>query len=132
MSEKQIEPSPSVKKIEYPSKFSVKLKHYLYNLRHYARYPLRSGGAVTFASSIVILSIVVNAGIYLWKGSEHPTNNFRWLIWKHTGKLPEELKKKEDLITEWTIKNYEWKKEYVPVPGVRPLMPARDTSLGAP
>ena len=78
MSEKQIEPSPSVKKIEYPSKFSVKLKHYLYNLRHYARYPLRSGGAVTFASSIVILSVVVNAGIYLWKGSEHPTNNFRY------------------------------------------------------
>ena len=35
MSEKQIEPSPSAKKIEYPSKFSVKLKQYLYNLRHY-------------------------------------------------------------------------------------------------
>lgn len=72
---------------------SPKLQKFLY----YANFP--RGRYVTFVlGGSVLYFTAYTVGMYVWKGPDHPINNFNWWRMKEQGLLNSELAEKERLL----------------------------------
>uniref|UniRef100_A0A0N5A212 Uncharacterized protein n=1 Tax=Parastrongyloides trichosuri TaxID=131310 RepID=A0A0N5A212_PARTI len=90
--------SEKFKKANQASPFKRKLMYYL-DIKNRSIF-----GKVGLGITAYIL--LFNSIVYLWKGKDHPMNNFMWRIQKQNGTLSKEMLEKEKILKEFHLSKF--------------------------